>query len=167
MSRTTTPVVIYLSTTLSQISTLAPTVTVNEEVEPPTITVGVNGKTASANLPSPSAGTKTYNQQEGSSSSSLADVINSIPDNEWVNLTIKGGGEGSTILFNICGHRTTDSTFGTIIQGNGISLIDETQGISKMVSAGGNAITIFYNLVAEEMSSITMVVTYYNIIYTS
>ena len=33
-------------------STLAPTVTVNEGDEPPTITVGVNGKTASANLPS-------------------------------------------------------------------------------------------------------------------
>ena len=37
-------------------STLAPTVTVNEEVEPPTITVGVNGKTASANLPSGGTG---------------------------------------------------------------------------------------------------------------
>ena len=32
-------------------STLAPTVTVNEEVEPPTITVEINGKTAQANLP--------------------------------------------------------------------------------------------------------------------
>ena len=40
------------STTPSQISTLAPTVTVNENISPPTITVGVNGKEATANLPS-------------------------------------------------------------------------------------------------------------------
>ena len=56
MSQTMAPVVIYLSTTPSQVSTLAPTVTVNEEVEPPTITVGINGKTASANLPSGGTG---------------------------------------------------------------------------------------------------------------
>ena len=36
----------------SQVSTLAPTVSVNEDVTPPTITIGVNGKTATANLPS-------------------------------------------------------------------------------------------------------------------
>ena len=39
------------STTPSQVSTLAPTVAVDEGVNPPTITVGINGKTAQANLP--------------------------------------------------------------------------------------------------------------------
>ena len=36
---------------LSQISTLTPTVSVNEEVTPPTITIGVNGNEATADLP--------------------------------------------------------------------------------------------------------------------
>ena len=45
-----------LSTTVSQVSTLAPTVTVDEEVEPPTITVGINGKSASAELPAGGGG---------------------------------------------------------------------------------------------------------------
>ena len=37
-------------------STLAPTVSVDEGVSPPTITVGINGKTASANLPNGGTG---------------------------------------------------------------------------------------------------------------
>ena len=41
-----------LSTTLSQVSTLAPSVSVNEEADPPTITVQINGKSSTANLPS-------------------------------------------------------------------------------------------------------------------
>ena len=47
---------IKLSATASQVSTLAPSVSVNAEADPPTITVGVNGKTASANLPSGGTG---------------------------------------------------------------------------------------------------------------
>ena len=35
----------------SKVDAIAPTVSVNEESEPPTITIGVNGKTAKANLP--------------------------------------------------------------------------------------------------------------------
>lgn len=41
-----------IAATESKVNALAPTVTVNEEVDPPTITVGINGKTAQANLPS-------------------------------------------------------------------------------------------------------------------
>ena len=36
----------------ADVAALAPSVSVNEEVDPPTITVGINGKTAQANLPS-------------------------------------------------------------------------------------------------------------------
>ena len=36
----------------SQISTLAPSVSVDDDANPPTITVGINGKNAQANLPS-------------------------------------------------------------------------------------------------------------------
>ena len=36
----------------TDVAALAPTVSVNEEVDPPTITIGINGKTAQANLPS-------------------------------------------------------------------------------------------------------------------
>ena len=40
-----------IAATESKVNALAPTVTVNEEADPPTITVGINGKTAQANLP--------------------------------------------------------------------------------------------------------------------
>lgn len=41
-----------ITATESKVNALAPKVTVNEEVDPPTITVEINGKTATANLPS-------------------------------------------------------------------------------------------------------------------
>ena len=48
-----------IAETESKVNALAPTVTVNEEVDPPTITVGINGKTAQANLPSGGSSTHT------------------------------------------------------------------------------------------------------------
>ena len=40
-----------IAATESKVNALAPSVSVNEEADPPTITVGINGKTAQANLP--------------------------------------------------------------------------------------------------------------------
>ena len=42
-----------IAATESKVNALAPTVSVNEDVTPPTITVGVNGKNSTANLPLP------------------------------------------------------------------------------------------------------------------
>lgn len=48
-----------IAATESKVNALAPTVTVNEEADPPTITVGINGKTARANLPQSGANVRT------------------------------------------------------------------------------------------------------------
>ena len=40
-----------IAATESKVNALAPSVTVNEETDPPTITVGINGKSSTANLP--------------------------------------------------------------------------------------------------------------------
>ena len=49
-----------IAATESKVNALAPTVTVNEEADPPTITIGINGKTAKANLPSGGPTITTY-----------------------------------------------------------------------------------------------------------
>ena len=41
-----------IAATESKVNALAPSVSVNEEADPPTITIGINGKSAQANLPS-------------------------------------------------------------------------------------------------------------------
>lgn len=49
-----------IAATEAKVNALAPTVSVNEGVDPPTITIGLNGKTAQANLPS---GGKAYSNE--------------------------------------------------------------------------------------------------------
>lgn len=52
----------FPSKTPSQVSTIKPEVTVNQDSSPPTITVEVNGTSSTANLPSSVRGKTFYNQ---------------------------------------------------------------------------------------------------------
>lgn len=58
-----------------QVNGLAPSVSVNESVDPPTITVGVNGKTASANLPVGGNEWEEIDLSSGSTNFAVGDVL--------------------------------------------------------------------------------------------
>lgn len=60
----------------ADVAALAPSVTVNEEADPPTITVGINGKTARANLPT--SDNKSWKIFSVRSPDSIIDVIRPI-----------------------------------------------------------------------------------------
>lgn len=66
----------------ADVAALAPSVSVNEAVSPPTITVGINGKTASTNLPSASEGL-SYKSIE-TSNVTFDSVLEAIGDKDYV-----------------------------------------------------------------------------------
>ena len=69
----------------ADVAALAPSVSVNEAVDPPTITVGINGKTAQANLPNAAEGL-TYKRIE-TSEITLESVLEAIGDKDNVLFT--------------------------------------------------------------------------------
>ena len=69
----------------ADVAALAPSVSVNEAVDPPTITVGINGKTAQANLPNAAEGL-TYKRIE-TSKVTLESVLEAIGDKDNVLFT--------------------------------------------------------------------------------
>ena len=88
-----------IAATESKVNALAPTVTVNEEADPPTITVGINGKTAKANLPSGGGKPSIYLSlderiRSESDYPALIEQIRAIPDNSLC--LISGRNEYST-----------------------------------------------------------------------
>lgn len=80
-----------LSVLQEQVSGIKPTVTVNDSVSPPTITVAVNGKSSTTNLPaSASVATGTWEELD------ITNLPNDFTKNDVLMVTIKGRVEGGT-----------------------------------------------------------------------
>lgn len=111
-----------VSTLESEVEGLAPSVSVNEKVTPPTITIGVNGKEATANLPTGGGGGKETVYSFGNLSE-YNSVMNAIPEGTEfeINLYCRGrfsaSGSSSDTSIAYSGIRITSPN--SVIVGSG------------------------------------------------